>query len=82
MESWLLARSPPRVPQPLLLALKASLLTPSAVRSVCLLPLLMRCLCPLQKDLLEIQLLLNSSETSLHQLTAMLDCRGLHKVLG
>lgn len=32
-----------------------------------------------EKDLLEIQLLLNSSETSLHQLTAMLDCRGLHK---
>lgn len=36
----------------------------------------------LQKDLLGIQSLLNSSETSLHQLTAMLDCRGLHKVLG
>lgn len=36
----------------------------------------------LQKDLLEIQFLLNSSETSLHQLTAMLDCRGLHKVWG
>lgn len=36
----------------------------------------------LQKDLLGIQLLLNNSETSLHQLTAMLDCRGLHKVLG
>lgn len=36
----------------------------------------------LQKDLLRIQLLLNSSESSLHQLTAMLDCRGLHKVLG
>lgn len=34
----------------------------------------------LQKDLLGIQSLLNSSETSLHQLTAMLDCRGLHKV--
>lgn len=33
-------------------------------------------------DLLGIQLLLNSSESSLHQLTAMLDCRGLHKVLG
>uniref|UniRef100_A0A9L0S4T9 Protein tweety homolog n=1 Tax=Equus caballus TaxID=9796 RepID=A0A9L0S4T9_HORSE len=32
-----------------------------------------------QKDLLGIQLLLNSSESSLHQLTAMLDCRGLHK---
>ncbi|XP_003464953.1 protein tweety homolog 2 isoform X3 [Cavia porcellus] len=32
-----------------------------------------------EKDLLEIQFLLNSSETSLHQLTAMLDCRGLHK---
>lgn len=39
-------------------------------------------LSPLQKDLLGIQLLLNNSETSLHQLTAMLDCRGLHKVLG
>lgn len=42
-------------------------------------------LCPdprslLQKELLGIQQLLNSSETSLHQLTAMLDCRGLHKV--
>ncbi|XP_004709377.1 protein tweety homolog 2, partial [Echinops telfairi] len=32
-----------------------------------------------QKDLLEIQLLLNSSEASLHQLTALLDCRGLYK---
>ncbi|ELK12405.1 protein tweety homolog 2 isoform X3 [Pteropus alecto] len=32
-----------------------------------------------EKDLLRIQLLLNSSESSLHQLTAMLDCRGLHK---
>ncbi|NXL63929.1 TTYH2 protein, partial [Chordeiles acutipennis] len=32
-----------------------------------------------QKDLLGVQQLLNSSETSLHQLTAMLDCRGLHK---
>uniref|UniRef100_A0A8D2B4T4 Protein tweety homolog n=1 Tax=Sciurus vulgaris TaxID=55149 RepID=A0A8D2B4T4_SCIVU len=32
-----------------------------------------------EKDLLGIQLLLNTSETSLHQLTAMLDCRGLHK---
>lgn len=33
-----------------------------------------------QKDLLGVQHLLNSSETSLHQLTALLDCRGLHKV--
>nr|XP_033817812.1 protein tweety homolog 2 isoform X2 [Geotrypetes seraphini] len=32
-----------------------------------------------EKDLQGIQQLLNSSETSLHQLTAMLDCRGLHK---
>lgn len=32
-----------------------------------------------EKDLLGIQLLLNNSEISLHQLTAMLDCRGLHK---
>lgn len=32
-----------------------------------------------EKDLLGMQKLLNSSETSLHQLTAMLDCRGLHK---
>ncbi|XP_068118662.1 protein tweety homolog 2 isoform X3 [Hyperolius riggenbachi] len=32
-----------------------------------------------QKDLLGIQLLLNSSESNLHQLTALLDCRGLHK---
>ncbi|XP_006869669.1 PREDICTED: protein tweety homolog 2 [Chrysochloris asiatica] len=32
-----------------------------------------------EKDLLRTQLLLNSSETSLHQLTALLDCRGLHK---
>ncbi|NXE93742.1 TTYH2 protein, partial [Menura novaehollandiae] len=40
-----------------------------------------RCLTPLfpQKDLLGVQQLLNSSETSLHQLTALLDCRGLHK---
>lgn len=36
----------------------------------------------LQNDLLGVQLLLNSSESSLHQLTALLDCRGLHKVLG
>nr|XP_019596009.1 PREDICTED: protein tweety homolog 2 isoform X2 [Rhinolophus sinicus] len=32
-----------------------------------------------EKDLLRIQLLLNSTESSLHQLTALLDCRGLHK---
>ncbi|KAF6097974.1 tweety family member 2 [Phyllostomus discolor] len=32
-----------------------------------------------QNELLRIQLLLNSSESSLQQLTAMLDCRGLHK---
>ncbi|KAM8775218.1 protein tweety homolog 2 [Rhynchonycteris naso] len=32
-----------------------------------------------EKDLLSVQLLLNSSESSLHQLTALLDCRGLHK---
>ncbi|NXE48690.1 TTYH2 protein, partial [Casuarius casuarius] len=32
-----------------------------------------------EKDLLEVQQLLNASETSLHQLTALLDCRGLHK---
>ncbi|XP_029069106.1 protein tweety homolog 2 isoform X1 [Monodon monoceros] len=32
-----------------------------------------------EKDLLRIQLLLNSSESSLHQLMAVLDCRGLHK---
>ncbi|XP_012588442.1 PREDICTED: protein tweety homolog 2 [Condylura cristata] len=32
-----------------------------------------------QSELLAIQLLLNSSEASLHQLTALLDCRGLHK---
>ncbi|KPP69741.1 protein tweety2-like [Scleropages formosus] len=32
-----------------------------------------------ERDLLGIQLLLNSSESSLHQLTALLDCRGLHK---
>ncbi|NWW24394.1 TTYH2 protein, partial [Falcunculus frontatus] len=35
-----------------------------------------------KKDLLGVQQLLNSSETSLHQLTALLDCRGLHKVRG
>ncbi|NXL73818.1 TTYH2 protein, partial [Leptocoma aspasia] len=42
---------------------------------------LQSCLTPLfpQKDLLGVQQLLNSSETSLHQLTALLDCRGLHK---
>lgn len=33
-----------------------------------------------QRDLLGIQQLLNSSEASLHQLTALLDCRGLNKV--
>ncbi|NXP65026.1 TTYH2 protein, partial [Chloropsis cyanopogon] len=33
-----------------------------------------------EKDLLGVQQLLNSSETGLHQLTALLDCRGLHKV--
>ncbi|XP_037347680.1 protein tweety homolog 2 [Talpa occidentalis] len=32
-----------------------------------------------ENDLLAMQLLLNSSESSLHQLTALLDCRGLHK---
>ncbi|XP_015426192.1 PREDICTED: protein tweety homolog 2 [Myotis davidii] len=32
-----------------------------------------------EEELLGIQLLLNSSESSLHQLTALLDCRGLHK---
>ncbi|KAG8553703.1 hypothetical protein GDO81_003518 [Engystomops pustulosus] len=32
-----------------------------------------------QKDLQGIQLLLNTSESNLHQLTALLDCRGLHK---
>ncbi|XP_072567990.1 protein tweety homolog 2 isoform X3 [Paramormyrops kingsleyae] len=32
-----------------------------------------------ERDLLSIQHLLNSSEASLHQLTALLDCRGLHK---
>ncbi|XP_076856641.1 protein tweety homolog 2 isoform X3 [Brachyhypopomus gauderio] len=32
-----------------------------------------------ERDLLSIQHLLNSSETSLHQLTALLDCRGLNK---
>lgn len=33
-----------------------------------------------QKDLIGIQRLLNSSEFNLHQLTALLDCRSLHKV--
>ena len=33
-----------------------------------------------QGDLQGIQNLLNSSEASLHQLTALLDCRGLNKV--
>uniref|UniRef100_A0A672Y9F2 Protein tweety homolog n=1 Tax=Sphaeramia orbicularis TaxID=375764 RepID=A0A672Y9F2_9TELE len=32
-----------------------------------------------EKDLLGIQQMLNSTEFSLHQLTAFLDCRGLHK---
>ncbi|KAG8446473.1 hypothetical protein GDO86_014072 [Hymenochirus boettgeri] len=32
-----------------------------------------------QKDLQGIQLLLNTSESNLHQITALLDCRGLHK---
>ncbi|XP_057673327.1 protein tweety homolog 2-like isoform X1 [Corythoichthys intestinalis] len=32
-----------------------------------------------ERDLLGIQRLLNSSEFNLHQLTALLDCRGLHK---
>lgn len=32
-----------------------------------------------EKDLMGIQNLLNSSEASLHQLTALLDCRGLNK---
>ncbi|XP_055281809.1 uncharacterized protein LOC129555892 isoform X2 [Moschus berezovskii] len=32
-----------------------------------------------EKNPLEIQLLLNSSESGLHQLTALLDCRGQHK---
>lgn len=34
----------------------------------------------LQRDLLGVQRLLNSSEAGLHQLTALLDCRGLNKV--
>lgn len=34
----------------------------------------------MQRDLLGVQHLLNSSEASLHQLTALLDCRGLNKV--
>lgn len=33
-----------------------------------------------QRDLLGIQRLLNSTEFNVHQLTALLDCRGLHKV--
>uniref|UniRef100_A0A4W5L349 Protein tweety homolog n=1 Tax=Hucho hucho TaxID=62062 RepID=A0A4W5L349_9TELE len=33
-----------------------------------------------ERDLLGIQRLLNSTEFNLHQLTALLDCRGLHKV--
>ncbi|XP_028311045.1 protein tweety homolog 2-like [Gouania willdenowi] len=32
-----------------------------------------------ERDLLGIQRLLNSTEFSIHQLTALLDCRGLHK---
>ncbi|XP_059204968.1 protein tweety homolog 2-like isoform X2 [Centropristis striata] len=32
-----------------------------------------------ERDLLGIQRLLNSTESSLHRLTALLDCRGLHK---
>lgn len=32
-----------------------------------------------QRDLLGIQRLLNSTEFNVHQLTALLDCRGLHK---
>ncbi|XP_028675897.1 protein tweety homolog 2 [Erpetoichthys calabaricus] len=32
-----------------------------------------------ENDLLKIQQLLNTSEAGLHQLTALLDCRGLHK---
>lgn len=40
------------------------------------------CLSLLQKDLLGIQLLLNSSESGLHQLTALLGLPGLHKVRG
>lgn len=33
-----------------------------------------------QRDLLGVQRLLNSTEFNVHQLTALLDCRGLHKV--
>lgn len=33
-----------------------------------------------QRDLLGIQKVLNTTEFSVHQLTALLDCRGLHKV--
>lgn len=40
------------------------------------------CLSLLQADLLAIQFLLNATESSLHQLTALLDCRGLYKVPG
>lgn len=41
---------------------------------------LMDCLSFPQRDLLGIQRLLNSTEFNVHQLSALLDCRGLHKV--
>uniref|UniRef100_A0A4W5L1M6 Protein tweety homolog n=1 Tax=Hucho hucho TaxID=62062 RepID=A0A4W5L1M6_9TELE len=44
----------------------------------CVFPHTIFILC-LQRDLLGIQRLLNSTEFNLHQLTALLDCRGLHK---
>lgn len=34
----------------------------------------------IQRDLLGMQRLLNSTEFNVHQLTVLLDCRGLHKV--
>lgn len=65
---------------PLLCVVLATSPAPAA-QSLPLCPYVCLSVC-LQEDLLSIQLLLNLSESSLHQLTALLDCRGLHKVPG
>lgn len=39
------------------------------------------CVCVFQSDLLGLKLMLNNSEAQLHQITALLDCRGINKVL-
>lgn len=73
----LLQFSVPLFPTAEVKCLSDILLQQTMERCVSFLPLLYLVI---QRDLLGIQRLLNSTEFSLHQLTALLDCRGLHKV--